>query len=371
MTLLEDHESVQWVAEDAGGGAGRHEPGAGPGRGLGLLGASAHGGNLRADHPSLRGSRFAGTLGAVDDFHAPVPTDDELSRLAEALGVTTLRSERRLAGGLGCTMDVLAADGEPVVLRRYGPWHEQGSGVAKREAAALELATSGGVPVPEPIWVDDERLFEREAIVIGYVEGAPDLTPLDPAVWARQLAEVLAVVHSIRPADGLFPRADASVAVDELPERVAEHELGRPVWEARLRELDRIGPQPEVFLHTDFWPGNTLWRDGALVAVVDWEEPTVGDPMFDVAYCMTDMAYMGLDVGRAFVDAYVAATGRSTESLRYWRLVAVSRPMPDIAQWVPAWEAMGSGVTVDLARDRHRSAVEELLARPTGTLPGG
>jgi hypothetical protein len=72
--------------------------------------------------------------------------------------------------------------------------------------------------------------------------------------------------------------------------------------------------------------------------------------------------YVGLDVGRDFVDAYVAATGRSTESLRCWRLVAVPRPMPDIAQWVPAWKAMGSGVTVDLARARHRSAIEELLA---------
>ena len=27
-----------------------------------------------------------------------------------------------------------------------------------------------------------------------------------------------------------------------------------------------------VLLHGDFWPGNILWRDGRLVAVIDWEK---------------------------------------------------------------------------------------------------
>jgi aminoglycoside phosphotransferase (APT) family kinase protein len=38
-----------------------------------------------------------------------------------------------------------------------------------------------------------------------------------------------------------------------------------------------------VLLHGDFWPGNALWRDGALVAILDWEDAAIGDPLADVA----------------------------------------------------------------------------------------
>jgi aminoglycoside phosphotransferase (APT) family kinase protein len=40
----------------------------------------------------------------------------------------------------------------------------------------------------------------------------------------------------------------------------------------------RLRLNPSVLLHGDYWPGNILWRDGTIEAVVDWEEAQFGDP---------------------------------------------------------------------------------------------
>jgi aminoglycoside phosphotransferase (APT) family kinase protein len=45
-------------------------------------------------------------------------------------------------------------------------------------------------------------------------------------------------------------------------------------------------PSPARFallslLHGDYWPDNTLWRDGRLVCVIDWEDAALGDPLAD------------------------------------------------------------------------------------------
>ena len=77
--------------------------------------------------------------------YAPLPTQRELDQVTDAMGLRTLSFVRRILGGLGCTMDVLDADGLPVVLRRYGPWAtDEPTNRAVREARALTLANDAG-----------------------------------------------------------------------------------------------------------------------------------------------------------------------------------------------------------------------------------
>ncbi len=45
-----------------------------------------------------------------------------------------------------------------------------------------------------------------------------------------------------------------------------------------------------MLLHGDLWPGNVLWQDGRLVAVVDWEDGAVGAPLIDVASARGDLS---------------------------------------------------------------------------------
>ena len=78
--------------------------------------------------------------------------------------------------------------------------------------------------------------------------------------------------------------------------------------ERRIREtLQAVWPlphrNPAVLLHGDFWPGNTLWRDGKLVAVIDWEDAALGDPLADLARSRLEVLWAyGGDAMHAFTE---------------------------------------------------------------------
>jgi aminoglycoside phosphotransferase (APT) family kinase protein len=104
-----------------------------------------------------------------------------------------------------------------------------------------------------------------------------------------------------------------------------------------------------------------------LVAVVDWEGGCVADPALDVAYCALDIRLLGLpEAASHFVDVYRELSGRPMLNLRYWDLVALCRPLPDIAIWLPGWEAMGLDITEDEARRRHTTLITAALDDSTG-----
>jgi aminoglycoside phosphotransferase (APT) family kinase protein len=118
-----------------------------------------------------------------------------------------------------------------------------------------------------------------------------------------------------------------------------------------------------VFLHHDFWAGNTLWQDDRLVAVIDWEGGCLGDPAVDVAYCAFDMRLLGMDVAAEhLIRVYRELSGRSLVNLEYWEIASLYRPMPDVGMWVPSWNAMGLDVDVDRIRDRHTSMILAALS---------
>ena len=302
--------------------------------------------------------------------YAPPPTDEQLSRVRDALGAGSLRHADRIVGGLGCTMDVLVDGNSRMVLRRYGPWYaERGEDAAAREIRALELLQRAGVPAPAPIWIGTNGVFEEQAIITSFVEGGPDLTPRDPFDWAEQLASTLAQIHAISLKNDDLELFKPGVGEDtrriiETPEKV----LGHPLGEALLRRMvdlgDRPADQPSVFSHSDFWPGNTMWVDGTLRAVVDWESPATSDREMDVAYCALDIRYLGMDrVADRFVSAYMEVTGDVLSKLAHWEAIALCRPMPDIAVWIPAWVAMGRVMTEESARNTHTRAIEMFLER--------
>src|SRR5690606_1157569 len=97
-------------------------------------------------------------------------------------------------------------------------------------------------------------------------------------------------------------RLDAHrLGVTDLPARedpvAGALELLPATGHARIRELLRARgplathPRPSV-LHGDFWPGNVLWRDGRIAAVLDWEDAAVGDPLSDLAAARLERLYV-------------------------------------------------------------------------------
>ena len=302
--------------------------------------------------------------------YAPPPTDEQLSRVREALGASSLRDAGRIEGGLGCTMDVLVDGASRMVLRRYGPWYtDRGDDAAAREIRTLELLQRAGIPAPAPIWISTDGVFDEQAIIMSFVEGAPDLSPNDPFDWAEQLASVLAQIHEIK-LEGedldVFPEGAGEDIrrLSEHPELVLEHPLGEELLRRRVLLGGRRTQSQPVFSHTDFWPGNTLWNRGELAAVVDWESPAMGDRDMDVAYCSLDIRYLGMDkVADHFVNSYKTITSDPLANLTHWEAIALCRPMPDIAQWVPTWVAMGRTMTNEDARKVYTTVIESFLDR--------
>lgn len=301
---------------------------------------------------------------------APLPTEEQLERVRDAIGAGSLVHSRRIETGLSCTMDVLTDGSTRMVLRRYGPWVDAREvDTAARETRALELMQRANVPAPAPIWVDADSVFAEQAILISFVDGAPDLTPGNPFDWAEKLAAVLTRIHEVR-LEGedveLFPpgAGEDIEKIQENPELVLDHPLGEALLRRRVMLGNRNIVSDQVFSHTDFWPGNTLWSNGDLVAVVDWESPSVGDREMDVAYCSLDIRYLGMDkVADHFIKSYLELSASPLSDLTHWEAVALCRPMPDIAQWVPAWVGMGRSITDEQARARYTKVLEDFLER--------
>lgn len=293
---------------------------------------------------------------------AAPPTPEQLRALSDALGAA-VELERRLQGGISCTMDVVRIGATPAVLRRHGPWGAAaGIDLAAREAATLRHLEAAPVPAPGVLWVDDRRIFEQPALIIEHLDGAPLLTPMNHADWATQLAHAARSIHGVPPDDGLADYASEhqSGFAGEAPERFTAHPLGAEIWE-RLVAMDR----PEgrsALIHGDYWPGNTLWRGDRLIGVVDWEVAGVGDPLADLAYTWVELHYMNMpDAARTFLAAYLDGDTLDEDAWRYWLTLAVSRPLPDIAVWVPAWNDTGLDITVAEARERHSELAERVL----------
>jgi aminoglycoside phosphotransferase (APT) family kinase protein len=90
-----------------------------------------------------------------------------------------------------------------------------------------------------------------------------------------------------------------------------------------------------VLLHGDFWPGNTLWKEGRLVAVIDWEDAAIGDPLADVANARLELLWaLGIDAMEAFTRSYASiATAVDITDLPYWDLWADLRLAGRTSEW--------------------------------------
>ena len=309
----------------------------------------------------------------------PPPTRAALERLRAALEPNGRLGEvRPLGGGISSFMhavELVSPGGarREVVMRLYGDDRlERNPRVAEQERVALEALYAAGLPVPELLLADpDGEMFGRPGVVTTLLPGRPLLDPRDPRDWARQLAATLARIHAVElPPEALAQLDDQGAELDELvrgpePERrIAEHPDGVALWQA-LRDARGGVPPGDRLVHGDYWPGNTLWENERLVAVVDWEQPARGHPEADLAYCRLDLSLLGMPEAAAeLVPAYAAAAGREPEALAFWDGVAAQRPMPDPVVWFGGYAELGrADLTPRGLRRNLRAFIADALAR--------
>ncbi len=235
----------------------------------------------------------------------------------------------------------------------------------------LQIARRHGIPAPEPVFLDATgELLGVPGIVTRFIRGRQIANPEDPAKWARDLADLLIRIHDVSPdADerrGIYDGNELGLyfLTGDWPEKMSGHPLSDTIYDA-VREL-RFGLRevPPVFLHMDYWPGNVLWVDGRVSAVLDWDAAGYGDPALDVGYFRMNMYLRGIKAAAdVFLEHYEAARGQVV-NLGFWELACAARPLPDPAAHISFSRQMGDfGATDDRAETDYYEFVEEAMGR--------
>ncbi|HET7652435.1 MAG TPA: phosphotransferase family protein [Acidimicrobiales bacterium] len=272
----------------------------------------------------------------------------------------------QLSGGSSNLTYLVEADGDRLVLRRPPLSHVLATahdvGREYRVQSALGAATACDVPVPRMVaWCDDESVIGAPFYVMEWLDGVvyadanavAHLSDGDARAATDRLVDVLVALHAVDvDAVGLGDlgrrrgfvarqvarwrtqwsrsRADGPSVVDDVGDR-----LGR--WAEGLTD------DASTLVHGDFSFNNTLWSRTApaeLLAVLDWEMATLGDPLTDLgmltAYWgragelmwrnrapQAHRANTGFPPAEVLVDRYVAGSGRDAVDLGHYEALAV------------------------------------------------
>ncbi len=272
-------------------------------------------------------------------------SDDHLARwepifpwMEKELGGRITRRERqgRESGGRYAWFVDLEVDGRPLKTYVRGTRDESFSYVkvysTTRETKILEILHEQGVPVPEVLAFHPDP----EAVVLAHVEGRDNFNlvtdPVERDSIAEHFLEILAQLHSVDVR--LFEKA--GVRIPETPEEIALNDLDvwQSTYEAGVREplpiltfacqwLRRNVPRNNVepvLCQGDTGPGNLLFHEGRVTALVDFELAHVSDPMTDLACVRSRDLYTPIDRFPERIARYGELSGREIdfEALKFY-----------------------------------------------------
>jgi aminoglycoside phosphotransferase (APT) family kinase protein len=281
------------------------------------------------------------------------------------LGAGALEAEPIGEGHSNVTYLLTREDGSEVVLRRPPrPPLPPSAHDVLREARLLRALAGTPVRIPRVLAVGESEdvigspffLMERVAgeVIVSSVPAKLDL-PHERRLIAGELIDALVEIHAVDwEAVGLEGFGKPSGYLERQLRRFGglwEHNRTR-----EIPEVERVGawlaehlpdpdpPTPATIVHGDYRLGNTMFAadpPARLVAVLDWEMATIGDPLADLGYlCMmwTEggdpkggmREYLG-GVTRAdgfltrgeLIERYEERSGRSMGDLRWYTTLAI------------------------------------------------
>jgi len=249
-----------------------------------------------------------------------------------------LRTSEQLTGGVSADvyrLDVQLADGSerPIVLRIHGPTH--GGHELTLEFELLSALHRAGLPVPDVLAMDASRtLLEHPYLLMEFVEGATSFPPDEADRRIDMMAEALGAVHAT-PLPGLPALPERrDVPIDDLQHYLPAGAEWRDLREGLAAVTIGTFEGAPALCHGDFWPTNILWRDGRIVAILDWEDCAIGDPHSDVATACLELRYLFGAAGAArFKHAYERHRALEPTRFAHWQVYVAAAAQHFMGKW--------------------------------------
>lgn len=255
----------------------------------------------------------------------------------------------------------------------------------------LQCLQATPLPTPRPYWYEsDPAILDQPFLVMEKVPGTC------PSPWGREgrafyqaaadrgtlpasFTATLATLHTLDwRAAGLeflgVPQPGSGFAMREIAKWRELIELsGHPpepiltdliAWlQANVPSTDRV-----TLVHGAYRTGNLLIHEDRISAVLDWELQVLGDPMYDVAYVLSDLNREGTPLlsnlvqRDAFFRDYEKLTGFTIDedACRYYNALYAMR---SVAFWMSASGLYASGRSDDIRLARTAWSVPVVLER--------
>ena len=195
------------------------------------------------------------------------------------------------------------SDEHKIVIRQDRPGLPTGSSVV-HEFSVLREVHAAGVPVPKPLWVEEDTSHFGTAIMaVEFCPGAPGRElPAEPNTrmsWTLSFAEVLAKLHGM---PGKPPRDVRDLVrseLDSMRERFTTMKrLPYPGVEFGIRwlfdHIEDLAGRPVCRTHGDLAFHNVLIHEDRVRAALDWEFTHFCDPAEDLVYIKKFIDEFGL-----------------------------------------------------------------------------
>lgn len=222
------------------------------------------------------------------------------------------------------------------------------------EVAAMTVVSRVGdpaVPVAELLGSDFAERTGYGLVLTARVPGTSVIPPEPDSERLRALGAVAARISSIEitPAPALPFRSRPIEGTDfaSMRREQGTSDLLHAAEEAVV--TNRPNDNQFALVHGDLWQGNTLWDDGKLTAVLDWDCAGVGPAGIDLGSLRCDAAWChGIEAAEHVLHGWETEAGRSARNVPYWDAVAALASPPDMG-WFSA--AMALQGRPDLTRE--------------------
>jgi len=291
-----------------------------------------------------------------DQFIGTKPVEErhriDTAALEKYLNLKLQKIEQFKGGQSNPTYRLTAADGKRYALRRKPPGKLLPSAHAvEREYKVISALYPTGFPVAKPhVLCEDESVIGTAFYVMDCVEGRvlwdqslPGMTKAERfAIW-DELNRVIALLHTI-------DYEKIGLADFGRPGNYIARQVARWTKQYQASETEKVEAMDNLIawlpenippetgttvVHGDFRLDNAIYHptEPRILAVLDWELSTLGDPLADFAYhCMSwhippgqfrgiaglDLQALGIPTEAEYVQAYCRRTGRDSINPSHW-----------------------------------------------------